>query len=280
MSTQDRSAAEAPDESATSPAVGQGGSPAVGQHESGDGPWQRLLRMGRPRATRAMLLAFVLMLGLGFAIATQVRQTAVSGLSNLREDELVRILDNVQQDNERLADEVRTLQATRDRLTSGQASAEEARRSAQERLDTLGILAGNVKATGPGIVITINDPKRVVTAPILLDTVEELRDAGAEAIQIGTRRLVAASYFTDLDGGGVSLSGTALTAPYVITVIGDTNTLAAAMDIPGGVSETVRSVGASIKTVPETSVVISALQALPVDRYARPVPTTTASPTP
>lgn len=256
------------------------GNQPSGLHESSDGPWRRLLRMGRPRATRAMLLAFILMLGLGFAIATQVRQTAVSGLSNLREDELVRILDNVQQDNERLADEVRALQTTHDRLTSGQASAEEARRSAQVRLDTLGILAGNVPATGPGIVITINDPKRAVTAPILLDTIEELRDAGAEAIQIGPHRLVAASYFTDLEAGGVSLSGTPLVVPYVITVIGDTNTLAAAMDIPGGVSETVRSVGASIRTVPESSVVVSALQALPVDRYARPVPTTTASPTP
>ncbi|MFV0463552.1 MAG: DUF881 domain-containing protein [Nostocoides sp.] len=249
----------------------------AGHHESNDGPWQRLRRMGRPRATRAMLLAFLLMVGLGFALATQVRQTSNSGLTNLREDELVRILDNVQQDNERLGNEIRALETTRDRLTSGQASAEEARKAAQLRVTTLGILAGTVAATGPGIVITINDPDDIVTAPVLLDTLEELRDAGAEAIQMDDQRVVTSSYFTDAESGGVTVSGTPLKKPYTIVAIGDPNTLAAAMGIPGGISETVRSLGASIRIEQRDVVNVSALQALPADRYAQPVPPSPAT---
>ena len=53
--------------------------------------WGALLRMARPRATRANAFAALLAIGLGFAIATQVQQTNQSGLEQLREDELVRI---------------------------------------------------------------------------------------------------------------------------------------------------------------------------------------------
>ncbi len=236
-------------------------------------PWKTLLRVGSPRATRAMLLAFVLMLWLGFALATQVRQTSTQGLSTLREDELVRLLENVQRDNVRLAAEQQALQAERDKLVSGQESTAEARAAIQQRIDTLGILTGTLPAKGPGIELTISDPKGAVTAPLLLDAVEELRDAGAEAIQIDDVRVVASTYFTDGGTGVVSLSGTRLTAPYVIRAIGDPNTLAAAMEIPGGVSDTMRQASASMTSTRPNVVRVDALQTIPPARYARPVPT-------
>ena len=69
----------------------------------------------------------------------------------------------------------------------------------------LGILAGTVPATGPGVTITIDDPDGAVTRPTLLDGVEELRDAGAEAIEINDSvRVVASTSFTDGDGGSSS----------------------------------------------------------------------------
>ena len=61
----------------------------------------------------------------------------------------------------------------------------------------LGILAGTVAAEGPGIVVTIDG---VDDAALLLDTVQELRDAGAEAIQLGDVRVVASTYFTQAPG--------------------------------------------------------------------------------
>ena len=60
--------------------------------------WRTMFRMARPRATRANLFAALLAIVLGFAIATQVQQTQQQGLEQLREDELVRILDDVRQD--------------------------------------------------------------------------------------------------------------------------------------------------------------------------------------
>ncbi|TPG18049.1 DUF881 domain-containing protein [Pedococcus bigeumensis] len=233
--------------------------------------WGTLLRMARPRATRANAFAALLAIVLGFAIATQVQQTNQSGLEQLREDELVRILDDVSQEQDRLASDTRELETSRDKLISGVDSSSEALKSAQERLDTLGILTGTSPATGPGIVITINDRDHKITAARLLDALQELRDAGAEAVQIGDVRVVADTWFADVDGA-IQIGGERVSEPYVIKAIGDSATMASAMEIPGGVSETVRGDGAQASVRQTNEVAITALHSLSEPRYARPVP--------
>jgi uncharacterized protein YlxW (UPF0749 family) len=257
------------------------GAPGAAETPTGPGPaespqraWRRLLRAGSPRATRANVLAMVLAAALGFAIIAQVRQTATEGLENLREDELVRIFAGVDQNGDRLADEIRGLQSSLDLLKSQSTNEAEAQRAARERLEALGILAGTAPATGPGIVLTISDPDRKVDAPIILDTVQELRDAGAEAIQIGDARVVADTWFADTDDG-LSVSGVEVKPPYVIRAIGDANTLAGAMEIPGGVTATVRRAGGDTEVRIQDEVEIDALLTLTSPQYARPVPTPT-----
>lgn len=236
--------------------------------------WHRLFRAGSPRATRANVLGMVLAGALGFAIIAQVRQTSIEGLENLREDELVRIFAGVDQDGDRLAEEIRGLQSSLELLKSRSTNEAEAQRAAQERLDALGILAGTAPATGPGIVLTITDPDGKVDAPTILDTVQELRDAGAEAIQVGDVRVVANTWFSDTDGG-LSVSGTEVGAPYVIRAIGDANTLAGAMEIPGGVTATVRRLGGEADVRIDDEVEVDALLSLTPPQYAQPVPTAT-----
>jgi uncharacterized protein YlxW (UPF0749 family) len=238
--------------------------------------WAVLAQMGKPRLTRANLFATVLALGLGFAVVAQVQQTQNAGLESLREDELVRILDEFTQDNLRLGNEIRELESTRDRLISGTGTSSEALAAAQERADTLGILAGTRRARGEGIELTIADPSGQIKAPLLLDTLEELRDAGAEAVQIGDVRVVASSYFTDVDGG-IELSGRRLERPYTILAIGDSSTLASAMKIPGGVVDTVRGKDGIATITEKTQVDITALHAVHAPQYAQPVPSPTAS---
>jgi uncharacterized protein YlxW (UPF0749 family) len=236
--------------------------------------WHRLLRAGAPRFTRANVLAMLLAGALGFAIIVQVHQTSDEGLDSLREDELVRIFAGVDREGERLADEIRGLQSSLDLLKSQSSNDAEAQRAARERLSSLGILAGTVPATGPGIVLTISDPQGKVDAPIVLDTVQELRDAGAEAIQVNDVRVVANTWFADT-AGGLSVSGTTVRPPYVIRAIGDANTLAGAMEIPGGVTATVRRVGGNTDVQIEDEVVVDALLTPASPQYARPVPTPT-----
>jgi len=261
---------------AASPAPEAAATPAVAD---GRAAWRRLILFGRPRPTLANLLITVLAVLLGFAIAAQVHQTQVQGLENLREDDLVRILDTVNQDGTRLEQEISALQASRDRLQSGATSREEAVAAAQDRAARLGILTGTVAAQGPGMTLTINDPSHKVTAPLLLDTVQELRDAGAEAIEVNDVRVVADTYFTDGDAG-IEVSGRPIQAPYVFVAIGDSQTLASAMDIPGGVSESVRGLGGDTVVTPESQVTIRALHTVSPPEYARAVPTPTPTSSP
>jgi uncharacterized protein YlxW (UPF0749 family) len=268
--------------SQSNPPMSQPDPPTRGPTGAGDrSSWQRLMLMARPRATKANALAALLALILGFAVATQVRQNQVLGLESLRQSELITILDNATLLSSRLDQNARDLQATRDNLVSGSTNGAAALTAAQERLDALGILAGTARAHGPGMRMTIVDPGAKVNVPTLLDAIEELRDAGAEAIQIGEVRVVASSYFAQ-SASGLDIDGTRLTAPYTLLAIGDAQTMASAMEIPGGLSQNVRGLGAgaTITITQSDDLTVGALHTLRAPRYARPVTSPAPAETP
>lgn len=244
--------------------------PSSGSVE-GVAAWRRLLRLGRPRATRANVLAAVLAIALGAAIAAQVQLTNERDLGQLSQSDLVRVLDDVSLRGSRLDQQVRDLEATRDRLKSGVGTGTDAIEQAQKRVDTLSILAGTIGAEGPGIVLTIRDPDRAVTGPIILDVIQELRDAGAEAIDVGGRRVVA-STFVGGDNGALTVDGEPINRPVLVRAIGDRKTLASAMTIPGGVVETVRQKKGSASIEEQSNLKITSVFTPSPMTHAKPVP--------
>jgi len=231
--------------------------------------WAALGSALRPRATRAQVLAGVLCAVLGFAIVVQLRQNGDSTLSQLRQDDLVRLLDEASTRSDQLSREAADLQRERDQLVSGsntrQAAIDAARRSAA----TQGILAGRLPAVGPGVRITVTDSGSSVRPITMLNMLEELRNAGAEAVQLNDQRVTASSAFTG-STGAVQLDGTTLTAPYVWLVIGDPDTIATALDIPGGAMAYVRNDGGSGSVDKLTEVHVDALRPVTEPRYATP----------
>ena len=239
----------------------------------------RLMLMARPRATKANAFAALLAILLGFAVATQVRQTQSLGLESLSQSDLITILDNATLLSSRLDQNARQLQVTRDQLVNGSTSDVAALRAAQQRLDALRILAGTIRAHGPGIRMTIVDPGAKVTPPVLLDAIEELRDAGAEAMQVDNVRVVASSHF-DQAASGIEVDGIAVPQPYTILAIGDPPTMSSAMEIPGGLDENVRQLGATVTIIQAKDLTVGALHTLSVPRYAHPVPLPAPAATP
>jgi uncharacterized protein YlxW (UPF0749 family) len=231
----------------------------------------RLAVAFKPRWTRTQAAIACLFVLLGLGLALQVRTNNTSDtLTTARESDLVRILDDLTAQNERLAGEQQDLQVTRDQLANGTDQSSTALEAARQQAATLGILAGTVRASGPGLRITISDPAGKVGAAIVLDTVQELRDAGAEVIQIGTVRVVASTSFADVGAGSVTVDGVQQTAPYTMLVIGDPTTMSAALRIPGGVVETVHGLGGDV-TLPEVSTLhVDALRAAATPQYSRP----------
>lgn len=217
------------------------------------------------------LLGGLLLVALGFALVAQLRQNSEQGLSALRQSDLVRILDDVGGRRDRLAAEASDLQAQQRALAGGASGSQAAIDAARARLDALSVLAGTVAAKGPGVEVFVTDPGAAVKAAQVLDLVQELRDAGAEAIQIDDVRVVASTAFTDAPGG-VRVDGTLVRPPYTVLAIGDSQTMATALEIPGGVVASLPQV-ASATVASREEVTVSALHAVQTPRYARPAVT-------
>ncbi len=249
---------ERPEPDATAPLVGPAG-----------GAWHRLARALRPRTTSAQLLAGGLCALLGFAIAVQVRQTDTVTLSTMRESELVSLLDQTTRQADELQQQVAELERTQQELQSGSTSREAALEAATRSAAVQGILSGRLPAEGPGVTVTISDPSGKVSALTLLNLLEELRNAGAEAVQLNDLRLTASSYLVAGDDG-VEVDGTVLEPPYRWIAIGDAQTLATALSIPGGALAKVQVDGGLGSVSQEDQVEVRATRTVPAPQFATP----------
>ncbi len=229
----------------------------------------RSLLLGRPSG--AQVVVAVLLAALGFAAVVQVRLTRTDdNFGGARRSDLVALLDSLSGASDRAQQQIDDLRRVQSSLLSSSQSHQAAIIEGQNRLGALEILAGTVAAVGPGVTVTINDPHGAVTAASLLNGIEELRDAGAEAIEVNdTVRVVASTAFVD-STAGLTADGTRLSAPYVVDVIGSPHTLSQAVVFPGGLSDEVDQLGGTV-TVKESAVVdVSALHTIRPPEYSQP----------
>ena len=225
------------------------------------------------------VLAVLLCLLLGVAIATQVRQTdSGDSLETARPADLLVLLDSLQQREAALNTEVAELQRTLSQLQASGSDDQAAIENARARLAALSILIGSVPATGPGVTLAIEDPAQGVAPETMLDVINELRAAGAEAMEIrGAGPDEPASVRVGVDTwvvgspGGLVADSTTLSPPYSVLAIGDPPTLAAAMNIPGGAMDSIERVGGSMVIQQSDRVDITALRQPKPRQYAQPV---------
>jgi uncharacterized protein YlxW (UPF0749 family) len=256
---------ESPD-SAEPPGANEAGSRS--DSEAVAGPPHRPL--SRSLRVRAGVLIGVLVALLGFAIAVQVRSNSSSdSLSTAREEDLIRILDDQNLQAARLRQQIADLQLTVSQLQAGGDRNSVALQQAEQQLAALGVLLGTLPATGPGVVVTVTDPAHKLQPEDLLDIVQELRGAGAEAIQFGGVRVGVSTSFTAVPGG-VQVDNMVEQPPYVVRAIGDPKTLDTALNIPGGVAATARAAGGDATVAEMQQLTITALRKLPNPKYASP----------
>ncbi|MCX4587553.1 DUF881 domain-containing protein [Streptomyces sp. NBC_01481] len=222
-----------------------------------------------PRVSRAQLIVALLLFVLGLGLAIQVRSNSDnSALRGARQEDLVRILDELDNRTQRLEDEKQRLEDQRTELENSSDQAEEARKQTVQKEQQLGILAGTVAAQGPGITLTVQDPSGTVESDMLLDAIQELRAAGAEAIQVNDIRVVADTYFTGT-GADIEVDGKPVKAPYRFEVIGKPQDLEPALNIPGGVVQTLEKEQATATVARSQKIVVDALRPAKRPDYAR-----------
>jgi uncharacterized protein YlxW (UPF0749 family) len=225
-------------------------------------------------------LAAVILFVVGVAGVMQIRINATGDTyASARREDLIQLLDGLSAESRRLEGEIAQLEQTRSNLQSGADTQRVAREEAEKHLSELSILAGTVPAEGPGIRMRIADPKAAVDPGVLLDTVEEMRDAGAEVIEVNnTIRIVGSSWFGS-DANGLLIDGKPVSRPITFEVIGEPHSLEEAARFRGGIVSEITGpkIGGQVQIDQESRVVIESLHAVSENQYARP---TSAPPTP
>jgi uncharacterized protein YlxW (UPF0749 family) len=230
------------------------------------------LRKALTRPSRRQSVVAVLLAVLGFAFVVQVRDTQANDTyAGLREDELIQVFEGLTGTADRARREVDRLQARRDELSDETRARAAALDEAEQRLRTLNIIAGLVPVSGPGLRITITESDTPVPVGSLLDTVQELRTAGAEAMEFNDSiRLGADSSFEDAVGG-VELDDQLLESPYVLDVIGDIHNLKTALTFSLGPVETLETLdNATVEIEELESVEITSVRKASRPAYAEP----------
>ena len=224
------------------------------------------------RPGRGQIIAAVILFVVAFGGVLQVRTHSTDdAYRNARQDDLVQILDGLNGESRRLQSEIETLQKTRENLRSGADRQRVARSETRKRIGDLGILAGTEQAEGQGVRITVTDPHSKLTPELMLEGVEELRDAGAEAIEINdVERVVATTSF----GGGtgsVTVDGQPINGPVVIDAIGDSDSLASGAGFRGGFADQVTgNAQGQVEIERKSKVIIDSLHTQKKNQYAHP----------
>lgn len=135
-----------------------------------------------------------------------------------------------------------------------------------QEINILKMNANMLEVAGPGVVVTLNDSKALskpsesqnpylIHDEDLLKTINELRAAGAEAISLNEERIIATSEIR-CAGPTVSVNNNRSSPPYVIKAIGNPKTLEAALNMRGGIVETLKVWGINVSVTIENPVVI------------------------
>ena len=229
------------------------------------------LRRAMLRPSRGQVVVAVLLALLGYAAVTQVRFTNVDKTyASLREQDLIDMLNSLAGTTQRAESEIARLERTRDDLRSSTGAREAALAQAEQQSNALAIMAGLVPVTGPGIRVTITEDDGPVSVDSMVDMIQELRTAGAEAIQVNEEvRVVAQTSFEDAVGG-MRVDGQLVTSPYVVDVIGEPSTLHGAIDFPKGPRDQFEDDGATVKVDELASLDIEAVVKPRKPEYAEP----------
>ena len=97
------------------------------------------------------------------------------------------------------------------------------------------MIGGLTNVSGSGIVITIGeDANRILRVEMLLQLINDLRMAGAQAISINDERIVAMSEIAKGDYF-IVVNGNTVAAPYIIKAVGNTDSMLTMINVPQGI---------------------------------------------
>lgn len=141
----------------------------------------------------------------------------------------------------------------------------------KSELEMIKMTAGLTRVEGPGVVILVTDGTRELNADenpnnlLVHDLdiramVDDLRNAGAEAIAINGQRVIFNKSQIICTGPTIKINDQVFAPPYVIEAIGDRKFLESSINAPGSFSENLRSWGVFVEVNTSISITIPAYE--------------------
>ena len=192
------------------------------------------------------------------AIIVQIKTIKHSGVEtnatfsedSLR-DEVLKWKEKSDNASEELSKAEKELEKQRTKATQN----DETSKSNEEEIKVSNAVLGLSDVTGEGVEITLQDNQDVTTETAtndisyyvvhdidILSVVNELKNAGAEAISINGERIINTTSIT-CAGNVAQINGEKVGAPFIIRAIGKSETLYEALNRPGGYIELLNDSG-------------------------------------
>lgn len=184
----------------------------------------------RGRRSQATIAAVAFALGL--LVVVQLRtQAGGAGLDKLSVQDLTVLVANLNARNDHLRTEVATLERQLADLETGRRRGVTSAGQIEADLRRIRAWAGLDPVAGRGVTVTVSGP---VAGPAIEELVNELWNAGAEAVAIEEVRVVPGTVVGGVEGA-VSVDDTALADPFSIRAIGAPEALVGSLTRMGGV---------------------------------------------
>lgn len=208
------------------------------------------------RKPRNQLTIAAVMCILGLLVVIQLRsQSLGSGLEALSAQELTQLVANLNTRNDQLRVEIATTERELTDLQGARARGESSVDQLRTDLGRVRTWSGLDAVNGSGVRVTVTG---AISGAGVEDLLNELRNAGAEALSVEDVRVVAGSVVAG-DPGALSIENTALDDPFEISALGNSASLTGSLTRSGGI------VAQLTATFPDAQITV-----VPVDAVAIP----------
>ncbi|MBA2315460.1 MAG: DUF881 domain-containing protein [Chloroflexi bacterium] len=220
-------------------------------------------------ALRSQIALTVVAFVLGLLVVAQLQsQQTAPALAGVSSQDLTILVANLNTRNDQLRTEIATLDRELGDLRADRSRGETSLDQLRDDLLDVRAFAGQEPVAGPGVSVTVAGP---IGAPAVAELINELRNAGAEAMAIEGVRIVPGSVVAGAPGG-LSLESTPLSDPFEIRAIGSPEALTGSLTRIGGI---VAQLGAAeelatVTVTPVERMVVPASERNLLPRYGKP----------
>ena len=182
-------------------------------------------------------------------------ESSQTKITDKLKDEIFRLND----ENVKLAEKFQNTTSELDDARNQAAQNDSSSKDTSELIKKYTIVSGKTDVTGQGIIIKYKPSDNEAKADMvkdLRDIVNEIKNAGAEAIEINNQRIVGTTAI-EMVKNKIEINDTEVSENFIIKAIGDSNLMYSGLIRPGGTIENIRESGVSIEINSENAIKIN-----------------------